>query len=211
MANPSDDRRSGTGGSTRRAIERLDSRERRFSYAAGTAAVVFGIAIYLLETQDKVHFTKNPDAPVTSLVLGVGCGVLLLGATYIGRRAPVGFVALFAFLIFGTSSVVLGLPFLALAVLILYRSYKIQREAAAKVREARTGGATSRSSAPSAAGARATRASGDAAKPSPKPTSGRAKRGPATPEANKRYTPKRPPPPAPKPSRRQRKAAEAAD
>jgi hypothetical protein len=31
------------------------------------------------------------------------------------------------------------------------------------------------------------------------------------PEANKRYTPKRPPPPAPKPSRRERKAAQSKD
>jgi hypothetical protein len=194
---------------TKAAIERLDPRERRFSFAAGSAAVLFGIVIYLLETQDKVHFTKNPDAPVTTLVLGLASGLLLLGATFIGRRAPVGFVALFAFLIFGTSSIILGAPFLVLAVWLLYRSYRIQREATARVRAGRSTGVTTKSSTTRAAGASAS-SSGR----SPKPTASarkEAKRGPVMPEANKRYTPKRPPPPAPKPSRRERKAARTSD
>ena len=101
------------------------------------AAFVLGVGVYLLETEDKVHFTKNPDAPFTALVLALACGVFLLGSTLIGRRAPVGFVALLAFLIFGTTSFVLGLPFLALAIWLLWRSYKIQKESAARVREAR--------------------------------------------------------------------------
>jgi hypothetical protein len=191
------------GVSTKRAIERLDERERRLSLAAGGVALLLGVLIYLLETQDKVHFTKSPDAPVTTLILGIACGGLLLGATFVGRRAPVGFVALFAFLIFGTSAFALGLPFLALAAWLLYRSYKIQREAAAQLRAARSGDSTSRP--PSR------RAPGGPAKSSRATPKEGNKRGPAKPEANKRYTPKRPRPSAPKPSRRDRKAAKAAD
>jgi hypothetical protein len=195
--------------STKGAIERLDDRERRFAFAAGAAALVFGIVIYLLETEDKVHFTKNPDAPVTTLILGLVCGGLLIGATLVGRRAPVGFVALFAFLIFGTSSILLGAPFLALAVWLLYRSYKIQRESAARLRASRSGQASS--GAPSTrtstrGGGGPVKSAAPSSKAAPK---GRAKSGPVRPEANKRYTPKRPPPPTPKPSRRERKAAKA--
>ena len=121
--------------STKKAVERLDDKERRLSLAAAVAAFVLGVGVYLLETHDKVHFTKNPDAPFTSLMLALACGVFLLGSTLIGRRAPVGFVALLAFLIFGTTSFVLGLPFLALAIWLLWHSYKIQKEATARVRE----------------------------------------------------------------------------
>ena len=45
-------------------------------------------------------------------------------------------MALFTFLMFGTSTFFLGLPFLVLAVWLLYRSYKVQKEATAKLRAA---------------------------------------------------------------------------
>jgi hypothetical protein len=189
--------------STKWAIDRLDEREKRFSFAAAGGALLFGTMIYLLETQENFNFSKNPDAPTTTLVLGIVCAGLLLAATFVGRRAPVGFVALFAFLIFGTTALFLGAPFLGLAAWLLIRSYKIQREAAANVRAARAEGSSAKSSI--------TRAAAGSAKTS-RSTSGNARnRGPSTPEANKRYTPKRPPPPAPKPSRRERKAAKASD
>ncbi len=159
-----------------------------------------------METHDKTHLNKSPDAPATTLVLGLACGGLLLGATFLGRRAPVGFVALFAFLIFGTSSILLGAPFLALAVWLLYKSYRIQREASAKLRAARAESAPRSASTRTAGGSTAS-----AARTSRPAAKGRGKKGPATPEANKRYTPKRPPPTAPKPSRRERKASRASD
>jgi hypothetical protein len=195
-----------TGVSTKGAIERLDPRERRLSFAAGGAAMLFGVLIYVVDSHDKTHLNKSPDAPATTLILGVVCGAALLGATFIGRRAPVGFVALFAFLIFGTSSILLGAPFLALAVWLLYRSYRIQREASSKLRAARSK-TTPRSASTRTAGG-STASSARTSRPA---TKGRSKKGPATPEANKRYTPKRPAPPAPKPSRRDRKATRASD
>lgn len=195
-----------TGASAKGAIERLDQRERRLSFIAGGAALLFGILIYVAETNDKSLLKKGADAPVTTLVLALACGALLLGATFVGRRAPVGFVALFAFLIFGTSSPLLGAPFLALAVWLLYRSYRIQREAASKLRASRSE-TRSQSASTRTAGA-STATSARTSKPA---TKGRSKKGPATPVANKRYTPKRPPPPAPKPSRRERKASQASD
>jgi hypothetical protein len=184
----------------KRAIERLDGRETRLSYAASAVALLFGVMIYLLETQAHDHFSKDPDAPFTTLVLGLVCGVLLFVATRMGRRAAVGFVALFAFLIFGTSALFLGVPFLALAIWLLYRSYRIQKEAAAQAKAARAEGTVPPTG-------RSGRSGSAAAAPPGK--GGRRGKGAATPEANKRFTPKRPPPPAPKPSRRERRAAAA--
>ncbi len=194
--------------STKRAVERLDDKERRLSLAAAAAAFALGIGVYLLETEDKVHFSKNPDAPFTSLILALACGVFLLGSTLIGRRAPVGFIALLAFLVFGTTSFALGLPFLALAGWLLWRSYKIQKEAAARVREERaTGGGTSQSTSREAGKgvAKTAKTAGRAASPKVRASAS------TSAEANKRFTPKRPPPPAPKPSRRERRAAETPD
>ena len=105
-------------------------RERRFSIVAAVLSVLFGLLIYFSETHDKsFRLAKGQLTPQTTLLLAIVCGVLLLGATYLGRRAPVGFVALFTFLMFGTSTLPLGLPFLALAGWLLYRSYKAQKEA----------------------------------------------------------------------------------
>jgi hypothetical protein len=194
-----------TGPATKAAIERLNERERRLSFAASGASLLFGVMIYLLETNDK-HFRlqKGQLTPQTTLVLGIAFAVLLVGVTAYGRRAPVGFVALFAFLMFGTTSFFLGAPFLALAAWLLYRSYKIQKESAAAARAARAEQATTSRTSTSRSGPVTNKSSRSASK------SSRSK-GPATPEANKRYTPKRPPPPAPKPSRRARRTAQSSD
>jgi hypothetical protein len=186
--------------SPKRQVDRLDDRERLLSFVAAGGAVVIGLIIYVTE-QSNHHFrlAKGQLTPQTTLILGIVCGALLLVATLFGRRAPVGFVALFTFLFLGTRYFA-GVPFLVLAVWLLYRSYKFQKEATARAKEARTDRA-----APSPTSRGADR--------SPKTTtrkSGTAK-GPSRPEANKRYTPKRPPAPAPKLSRRERKAAEASD
>jgi hypothetical protein len=184
---------------TNRSIDRLDDRERRLSFAAAGLAVLFGIVVYVSETTNS-HFrlAKNQLTPQTTLVIGLIAGALLLVTTLLGRRAPVGFVALFAFLAFGTQYL-LGVPFLVLAIWLLYRSFKIQREASAAARAERANEPRGRSTSP-------TRASGRSA---PASRSSRGKAKSAVPEGNKRYTPKRPPLPAPKPSRRDRKAAQA--
>jgi hypothetical protein len=109
-------------------------------------------------------------------------------------------VALFTFLFLGTRYFA-GVPFLILAVWLLYRSYKFQKEATARAKEARAERATSSPTT--------TRAADRSAKTTTR-KSGTTK-GPSRPEANKRYTPKRPPAPAPKLSRRERKAAGASD
>ena len=113
-------------------MDRLDARERRFSFFASAAALIFGIAIYVTETNNKhFHLTKNQFTPFTTLVVGLVAAAFLLGATFIGRRALVGFVALFTFLAFSSNSAfVLGLPFVILAAWLLYRSYKVQKAAA---------------------------------------------------------------------------------
>ena len=203
---PSVDR---NGNPTKWSIDRLDSRERLFCFAAAAMAVVFSVLIYVGESHAKhpVH-GKQSLSPATGLLLGLASGVALAVTTRIGRRALVGFVALFAFLSFGTTSSIVGLPFLVLAVWLLFRSYKIQKEATAKLRTDRAAGKT-----PAPATTRTSRAEAVAARRAAGRPPGRSKK-PAAPEGNKRYTPKRPtppPPPTPKPSWRERRAAKASD
>ena len=195
-------------------MDKLDGRERRLSFAGSGASAAFGILIYLEEKHNHAfHLAKNELAPEWTLILGIAAGVLLLGATLLGRRAPVGFVALFTGAMFTGSSLIFGLPFIALALWLLYHSYKIQKETAAKVRAARA--ESGRSGSPSRASAASRGAGGargsSAAKGAPARGAKAKDKGPARPEANKRFTPKRPPPPAPKPSRKERKAAQPSD
>jgi hypothetical protein len=183
---------SGRPVSAKRRIEGLEPRERQICFAAGALSLAMGVIIYAVETGNK-HFRLSKDqlTPQTTLILGIIFAVVILAATWVGRRAPIGFVGLFAFLGFGLPY---GLPFLALAVWLLYRSYRFQKEAAATAKADRAA-----QSGPPDRGARGGSA----------PTAGSrrgAPNGPSTPEANKRFTPKRPPPPPPKPSRRERKA-----
>ncbi len=195
-----------TGGSdrsTKWAIDRLDEREKRFSFAASGGALLFGVIVYAVENNAHFHPQKGQLSPQTVLVVGLAAGALLLGATLLGRRAPVGFVALFTGLAFSNSSLFLALPFLALAIWILYRSFKIQRDTAANARAAR---AESK-----AAPSRGSRSPASTSKPGTSSKTRSRSTSSSRPEANKRYTPKRPPPPAPKPSRRDRKATRASD
>jgi hypothetical protein len=202
-ANQTSQRPGGSGRSTKWAVDRLDDREKRFSFAASGGALLFGVIIYAVENNAHFHPQKGQLSPQTVLVVGLVGGALLLGATLLGRRAPVGFVALFTGLAFSNSSLFLALPFLALAIWILYRSFKIQREVAAAARAARV---ESKASSP-----RGSRSPASTTKPGPS-SKGKGRASSSTrPEANKRYTPKRPPSPAPKPSRRERKATKASD
>ena len=192
--------------STKRIVERLDDRERRLCFAASGLAVLAGIVIYVVEHENS-HFRlrKGELTPETTLVIGFAVGALLLVATLIGRRAPVGFVALFAFLAFGTQYFA-GIPFLVLAVWLLVRSYKYQKEAAATRKASMAGGVT-----PARGGPRGSSPTSSRTGASRSVSKGTSTKGPSTPEANKRYTPKRAPLPPPKPSRRERKAAQASD
>jgi hypothetical protein len=193
--------------STRARIEGLEPRERLFSFAGAGLAVVVGLIIYLVETNDR-HFRvgKGQLTPQTTLVLSLVFGALLGVATLFGRRAPIGFVSLFAFLGFGLPW---GLPFLVLAVWLLYRSYRLQKEATALAKAARSSQAAQTSTVP--------RSTSPATPGSKRPPVGQGPRRSAraktsnAPEPNKRYTPKRLPPPAPKPSRRDRKAAKTTE
>ena len=143
--------------STRRQIERLNEQERRLSFAAAAASVVIGVVIYLVETNDRsFRVTKGVLTPQTTLVIGIVFGVLLLAATLFGRRAPMGFMALFAFLFFGTRYLA-GLPFLALAVWLLYRSFKFQKEASARLRTAKEESGRPSPSSRSSAGSTSTK------------------------------------------------------
>ena len=195
------------GNPTKWSIDRLDSRERVYCYLASFMAALFAALIYFVES-NNTHFLvkKGQFTPLTTLVVGLVSAVLLFGTTYLGRRALVGFVALFTFLGFSNSDFVVGLPFLLLAAWLLYRSFKVQKEITARIKADRASGA--KAAAPSQS-----RADVVAARRAEGRTSGRSK-GPAAPQGNKRYTPKaptRPAPPPPKPSWRERRSAKASD
>ncbi len=202
----------GKGVPTKWAIDRLDGRERLYGYLSGLAAAFFAVLIYVAETHEK-HFSlkKGQVTPETALIVGLASAVLLVVTTRIGRRALVGFVALFTFLGFENSDFVIGLPFLVLAAWLLYRSYKVQKEASAKVRADREAGITSAHDRPG----RTPRSAASSGRTAADARSAR-KKGPPVPEGNKRYTPKKapprtPPPPPPKPSWRERRAAKTSD
>ena len=105
---------------------------------------------------------KGQFTPETTLIVGLVCAVALLLTTYLGRRALVGFVALFTFLGFSNSDFVVGLPFLLLAVWLLYRSYKVQKEVTARIKAERAAGPATAATAarPSRAEAAAARRAG---------------------------------------------------
>jgi hypothetical protein len=202
----------GSGGrSTKWSVDRLDARERLYSYLSGGVAAVFAVMVYVVETNDKhLKLAKNQFSPETTLIVGLTCSVLLLVTTRIGRRALVGFVAMFTFLGFQSTNIVLSFPFLILAVWLLYRSYKVQKEATARLKAERAeAGSEPRPERP----ARTPRAAAESGKTAAESRSAR-KKGPTGPEGNKRYTPKKPTPPpipTPKPSWRERRAAKASD
>jgi hypothetical protein len=195
------------GNPTKWSIDRIDSRERVYCYLAGFMAAFFAVLIYVVESNNThFHLKKGQFTPLTTLAVGLVCAVLLVGTTYLGRRALVGFVALFTFLGFSNSDFRVGLPFLLLAAWLLYRSFKVQKEITARIKADRPPGAKAATPSQSRADAVAVRRAGGR-------TGGRSK-GPAVPQGNKRYTPKaatRPSPPPSKPSWRERRAAKAAD
>lgn len=196
------------GNPTKWSIDRVDPRERVYCYLAGFIAAFFAVLVFVVETENSnFHAKKGQFAPTTTLVVGLVCAILLIGTTYLGRRALVGFVALFTFLGFSNSDFIVGLPFLLLAIWLLFRSYKVQKEITARIKSERASGTSSAPPArPSRTEAAAARRSGD--------RSGRRSKGPTGPTANKRYTPKaptRPSPPPPKPSWRERRATKATD
>ncbi len=188
---------------TKWSIDRIDDREKRFSF--GASGLALAVSIFVLLGHFKAG--KGQLSPQTVFVIGLIGTALLLGATVLGRRAPLGFVALFLGASFAQVAFVLALPFFVLAVWLLYRSYKVQKDITARIRAAKGSGArpagrTTTRSEPSTRNR--TPASGKAA-----PTKKNAK-GPSRPTPNKRYTPKQPSAPAPSPpklSRRDRKAA----
>ncbi|HEX3461271.1 MAG TPA: hypothetical protein VHT49_10240 [Acidimicrobiales bacterium] len=190
--------------STKRTIDRLDPRERRFSFFAAGAAAVFGVLVYVTETHNhSFRLAKGQFTPQTTLVIGFVAAALMVGVTLLNRRALVGFVALITAFSFAQSSYLWGAPFFVLAVWLLVRSYRVQKEASAKLRAARGSASSARPTPASRSGSRP-------AAPSRPTTVAEARRARAkkssAPVGNKRYTPKRPVPPPPKPSRRERKA-----
>ncbi len=157
------------------SVNKIDQRERRLSYAAALLGLVLVVAIYVPHLHDKVH--RNQADPVTFLVVGIVLSILLAVATAIGRRALVGFLALFIGLSLGF---IAGLPFLALGGWLIARAMRVSQAQAQARRAAQAAGATPGTAGPSSGSSRG---------------SGRDHGGGerTRPEASKRYTPPKPP------------------
>lgn len=204
----------------RKAILGLDSRERRVGYIgaalAGLIALVATVP-YVVHPKTKVtipttapkrcatgfiyqHAAKNclgtyPRSHwVDELALLVALALALFIAVRVGRRAPVGFVALMAGLAFeGEAGFLLGIPFIAGGGWLLIRAWRVQRYGSPTATRANQTGETR---PPPDRTDRATRTRTKSKAPS--------RTGP---EPSKRYTPKtqkrkRPPPTPPESSGR---------
>ena len=134
--------------------------------------------------------------------------MLLAGSTYLGRRAPVGFVALFTFLGFsGRHLHRSGCPSWSWPAGSSTAPTRSRRRSTARIRADR-GPEAAPSAAPPPRQSRAEMAAARRAE-----RAGGRKKGPAGPEGNKRYTPEEADPagpPPPKPSLAERQAAKSA-
>ena len=196
------------GDPTKWSIDRLDGRERLYCYAASGLAVVFAVLIYVEETTPSTSTrSRTSSPPPRALLVGLAAGVpwpsppgSAAGPWSASSPCSPSSAS-------GLSTIV-GLPFLVLAVWLLYRSYKVQKEATARLRADRAAGQGRGTAAPpdprpsAAAGSRGRRRAAGARRPrpGPRPTSG-----------TRRRSRHRKPPPPPKPSWRERRAAKASD
>jgi hypothetical protein len=182
-------------GSVASQVKRITERERTLGFAAAAIAAVLWA---ILTVPDLLHPPKHlakgqPDTTQVAIYLGVGMALacLIFAASIIRRRALLGFAALFTGASFG-SLVFLALPFWAFGGWLLWRAFRIQRDAASR--------ATTGHGGPSPPARRASsRAIG-------RGSNGAARRTPPPP--SKRYTPPKPPPkrPRPKPEAKSRDA-----
>ena len=177
------------GNPTKWSIDRLDGRERVYSYVASVMAAFFAVFIYFAES------TTSPLPPEEGAVHAPDhthrrSGLRRRPAGHHLARAPGPGRASWPCSPSSASPTPTSssaCPFLVLAVWLLYRSYKIQKEARPASRPnvppGRPAGATAARRRAEAAAER--RAGG---------RPGGAEEGPAGPEGNKRYTPKKPAP-----------------
>lgn len=108
-----------------RRVQRIDSRERRMGYAAAIAlALVF---IVSLAPHLHEHVTTSQIQPAEGLIIGLSLAALIAIGTAIGRRATLGFsVFLAGFAMLSLGSMLLALPFLAIAGWLVIRGYRAE-------------------------------------------------------------------------------------
>lgn len=171
---------AGGKGQGKAAVYQLDSRERLAGFAGAALAAVGFCAIWIPHL--GAHATKASGAltPDTDLLIGLVMAAALAGATALGRRALVGFVALFIGLGGPWNSYLLAqIPFLALAGWLLMRASRISSEARRAAQAGKEAG--------NSRGRRSDKEDGRGRKKGDQPA------GRRRPEASKRYTPPKPP------------------
>ncbi|MCL6095426.1 MAG: YjgN family protein [Actinobacteria bacterium] len=187
----------------KQAVNTLDHKERMLGYAG--AALCAAIYIDLTVTHLHEHVPKGQQSPIVALAVGLVLAALLAVATFVGRRALVGFAALFIGFSFG-SSIILSIPFLALAGWLIMRALRFNREAkaAAQAASASSTSNTSRTGSSRSSPAKQTSSSSSGIFNRSKSHGSRAQ---AHPEPSKRYTPPKPRKRKPMPPSKEVKAA----
>lgn len=185
----------------KQAVNTLDHKERTLGYAG--AALCAAIYIDLTLTHLHEHVPKGQQPPIVALAVGLVLAALLAVATFVGRRALVGFAALFIGFSFG-SSIILSIPFLALAGWLIMRALRFNREAKMAAQAASTSSASNASRMGSSRSSPVKRTSSNSSGIFNRSKS-HGSRSQAHPEPSKRYTPpkprKRKPMPPPKETR----------
>ena len=180
------------GNAVKEAVNRLDNRERRYGFIASIVAAILWLllTVPLLIHPAKPHKGQlGTDGIAIYLVVGLLLAGIIFFASWIKRRALLGFAVLFTGFSFG-GDLLFAIPFYALGAWLIWRAMKVQRELQAAMQAA---GATS---------SRPVRTRGPLFSRMTRRGEGRQAKAPvvrAAPTASKRYTPPRS---APKSSKR---------
>jgi hypothetical protein len=136
---PTTDRKAGKN-LIKEAVNRIDDRERRYGFIAAVIAAVLWL---LLTVPILVHPAKphkgqlGTEGVAIYLVVGLLLAGLIFFASWIRRRALLGFTVLFTGFSFG-ADLLFAIPFYFLGAWLIWRAMKIQREAQAALQAAGT-------------------------------------------------------------------------
>ncbi len=127
------------GNAVKEAVNRLDNRERRYGFIASIVAAILWLllTVPLLIHPAKPHKGQlGTDGIAIYLVVGLLLAGIIFFASWIKRRALLGFAVLFTGFSFG-GDLLFAIPFYALGAWLIWRAMKVQRELQAAMQAAR--------------------------------------------------------------------------
>jgi hypothetical protein len=119
-------------------VNRLDDKERRYGFIASIVAAILWLVLTvpLLIHPAKPHKGQlGTEAIAIYLVVGLFLAGIIFFASWIKRRALLGFAVLFTGFSFG-GDLLFAIPFYALGAWLIWRAMKVQREAQAAMQAA---------------------------------------------------------------------------